>query len=167
MAPTRTTPDVYEEAYNLGYRGKPLTERLKRESETDHAVFESWRAGRADRDTDGDRAEPKTSTTSSSPSSSTTAPSGNSPSPNKTAGAGAGKRRRRAPLSRRHGAGGRTYRAARAVAAPVGTQVGHLLLLGLGLVLLYLVLTSAGAVSGVVGIVQRAVGWVTSPTATI
>lgn len=166
MAPTRTTPDVYEEAYNLGYHGKPMTERLKRAAETDHAVFESWRAGRADRDTDGDRAEPKTSATSSSPSTSTTAASGRAPAPKKTP-ANQRSDRRRTPLSRRRTSGGRTYRAARAVAAPVGTQVGHLLLLGLGLVLLYLVLTSAGAVSGVVGIFQRAVGWVTSPTATI
>jgi len=168
MAPaTRNVHDDVDEAYNLGYHGKPLSEALKRAAEEDPSIFESWESGRFDRRTDGDRTEPKkSSATSKSPSSSTSASTGRAPAPKKSP-AQQGSDRRRAPLSRRHGAGGRTYRAARGVVTPVGTQIGHLLLLGLGLVLLYLVLTSAGAVSGVVGILQRAVGWVTSSTATI
>ena len=167
----RTELDLIEEAYNLGYAGKAMTEPLKRAAETDHAIFESWRAGRADRDDDGARIEPRSSAAnSSSPSTSTSAASSRESKGSSSPGSssrGASPPRRRAPVSRRRSAGGRAYRAARGVVAPVSTQVGHLLLLSLGLVALYLVLTSAGAVSGVVGGLQRLVNWVVSPAAAI
>lgn len=157
---TRTAADRYEQAYNLGYGGKPMTEDLKRASETDHAIFESWRAGRADRDEDGERVEPRTASNTSSPSSASTRPAGK---PDTKTGSPR-SRRQRTPVARRHSTAGRAYRAGRRVVAPVTTQVGHLILLGLGLVVLYLVLTNAGALSGVVGIIQKTVGWFVSPT---
>ncbi len=49
-------------------------------------------------------------------------------------------------------------------AAGVATQIWHLILIGLGLVVLYLVLTSAKAVSGVLGGLTKTVSWITSPT---
>lgn len=159
MAPsTSTTADLFEEAYQRGLDGKPMTERLKRAAEEDHGIFESWRAGRADRN------DEQTSATSSSPSSSTTATSGRAPAGGNARRTQASDRRR-TPISRRRSSGGRIFRAGRRVVAPASTQIGHLFLLGLGLVVLYLVLTNVGALSGVVGIVQRAVGWVVSPTA--
>lgn len=164
--PTTTAPDLYEEAYELGYRGRPMTERLKRAGETDHAIFETWRSGRADRGADDER-QPKTapnnSSTSSVPTSSTSTSSGEPLEPGAAARALRDRRRARrkakTPLRRRQSTGGRAYRSVAGVVRPTTSELGHLLVLGLLLVVLYLVLTNVGTLTGALGLVQRSIGW--------